>query len=67
MLCVSTKLILKRRNDQVKRIYSQATKVLIWLGDEDKYMDLAYDTLEELYWASKVFVCNTILRKWMCL
>jgi hypothetical protein len=64
MLCVSTKLILKR-NEQVKRIYSQATKVLVWLGEEDKYMDLAYDTLEELYWASKVFVCSTILRKWM--
>lgn len=33
------------------RIYSQATKVLVWLGGEDKYMDLAYETLEELCWA----------------
>lgn len=53
MLYASTKLMLKR-NEQVKsmaRIYSQATEVLVWLGEEDKYVDLAYDTLEELCWA----------------
>jgi hypothetical protein len=30
------------------RIYGQHTKALVWLGEEDKYVDPAYDTLEEL-------------------
>jgi hypothetical protein len=56
-LCINQADV-EERNKQVKsmaRIYSQATKMLVWLGEDDKYMDLAYDTLEELCWASKVF------------
>jgi hypothetical protein len=30
------------------KIYSQASKVLIWLGESDCYVDLAFDSLEEI-------------------
>jgi hypothetical protein len=47
------------RNEQVKsmpKIYRQASKVLIWLGEDDEYVDLAFDTVEELCWIAKVHI-----------
>jgi hypothetical protein len=45
------------RSEQVKemaRIYRQAARVLCWLGEEDRFVKLAFDTLEELCWAVKI-------------
>jgi hypothetical protein len=46
----------EEKNHQVKamaRIYSGASRVLAWLGEDDEYTDLAFETLEELFWSTK--------------
>jgi hypothetical protein len=46
----------EEKNHQVKamaRIYSGASRVLAWLGEDDEYTDLAFETLEELVWSTK--------------
>jgi hypothetical protein len=50
---------LEERSEQVKmmaRIYSQASQVVVWLGESDLYVNKAFDTMEELCWATKVRV-----------
>ena len=47
------------RSEQVRvmaDIYKGADRVLVWLGEHDDYVDLAFDGLEELCWATKVLV-----------
>jgi hypothetical protein len=36
------------------RIYSQATRVLMWLGEDSENVDLAFDTIEELSWTVRI-------------
>ena len=35
------------------RVYHGASRVLAWLGEHDRFVDLAFDTLEQLCWATK--------------
>jgi hypothetical protein len=47
------------KSEQVQlmaKIYSQASKVLVWLGEEDRFVDTAFDTLDQLCWIIKVAV-----------
>jgi hypothetical protein len=56
----------EEKNHQVKamaRIYSGASRVLAWLGEDDEYTDLAFDTLEELFWASKASIIRYCSKK----
>jgi hypothetical protein len=49
----------EEKNHQVRamaRIYSGASRVLAWLGEDDEYTDLAFDSLEELFWATKASI-----------
>jgi hypothetical protein len=49
----------EEKNHQVKamaRIYSGASRVLAWLGEDDEYTDLAFDSIEELFWATKASI-----------
>ncbi len=55
----------EERNERVKsmaRIYSQATQVLVWLGEEDKYVDLAYNTSKSSVGPVKFLPGNAFLR-----
>jgi hypothetical protein len=50
---------LSERSEQVKvmgKIYERAACVLAWLGEHDAYVDLAFDTLEQLLWATKALI-----------
>lgn len=47
------------RSEQVQlmaKIYSQASRVLVWLGEDDRYVDMAFDTIEQFCWVVKVRV-----------
>jgi hypothetical protein len=49
----------EEKNHQVKamvRIYSGASRILAWLGEDDEYTDLAFDSIEEFFWAIKVII-----------
>jgi hypothetical protein len=49
----------EEKNHQVKamaRIYSGASRVLAWLGEDDEYTDLAFDSLDSFFWASKASI-----------
>ena len=37
-------------------IYQQPVRVLCWLGEHDEYVDLAYDTMDEMLWVTKVMI-----------
>jgi hypothetical protein len=45
------------------KIYERSSGVSCWLGEHDKYVDLAFDTLEELSWASKALICQYCTQK----
>jgi hypothetical protein len=48
------------------KIYSQASRVLVWLGEDDEYVDMAFDTFEQFSWVVKVRVwqyCSEKLRR----
>jgi hypothetical protein len=45
------------------KIYSQASRVIVWLGETDRYVDEAFDTLEELCWATKVRIWQYCAKK----
>lgn len=50
---------MKERSAQVRlmhAIYRRADRVLSWLGEQDAYSDLAFNTIEELCWATKVLI-----------
>lgn len=66
-------ICIDQRNDSEKseqvqlmaRIYSQASKAIIWLGEDDEYVDIAFDTSEQFCWVVKVRVwqyCSEKLR-----
>lgn len=38
------------------QIYKHGSKVIAWLGEHDEYVDLAFDTLEDICWATKAGV-----------
>ncbi|MCJ1454173.1 hypothetical protein MMC28_004524 [Mycoblastus sanguinarius] len=47
------------KSEQVRvmgKIYQHADCVLAWLGEHDKYVDLAFDTLNEFFWATKALI-----------
>jgi len=37
-------------------IYRQSRRTLAWLGEHDEFVDLAFDTVEELCWATKLLI-----------
>jgi hypothetical protein len=45
------------------RIYKQATRVLMWLGESDEKVDLAFDTVEELCWTVTARLAQWSLHK----
>lgn len=48
------------------KIYSLATGVIAWIGEEDDYTDLAFDTIEEIVWAKRAMFwkyCSVVLNK----
>lgn len=53
----------EEKSAQVKvmaKIYEQAVRTLTWLGEHDQYVDLAFDTLEQICWVTKIL----IIRYW---
>ena len=57
-LCINQADLLEK-SEQVKamaKIYHGASRVVTWLGEQDEFVDLAFDTLEQFCWATKVVV-----------
>ena len=55
-LCIN-QFDLSEKSEQVKamaKVYHGAFRVLAWLGEHDEFVDLAFDTLEQICWATKV-------------
>jgi hypothetical protein len=44
-------------------IYRQSGSTLVWLGEHDEIVDLAFDTLEELCWATRLLIFNYCANK----
>jgi hypothetical protein len=44
-------------------IYRQSSTTLVWLGELDEIVDLAFDTLEELCWAAKLLIFHYCTKK----
>lgn len=38
------------------QIYKQAERIVAWLGEHDDYVDMAFDTLEQIFWTLKALI-----------
>lgn len=54
------------QSEQLKsmaKIYGQASRVIVWLGEMDLYVDTTFGTLEELCWATKFYILHGCAEK----
>jgi Heterokaryon incompatibility protein (HET) len=64
-LCMDQKNMTEQ-SEQVKsmaKLYGQASRVIVWLGEMDLYVDTAFGTLEELCWATKFPILHCCAEK----
>ena len=48
----------------MRKIFQGAKRVVAWLGEADSYVDLAFDTIEEICWAVKIRMWDICMRKY---